>query len=112
MTGLMQGYAKEKSELESTVQALEEKRTVLAEDLERTQLRLSEYEGAQAEIAAREHDLHRQRLSLQESIGDEEKGRMNQMFRSDVEFVCSVSLPVLISFNLPLFIICVSVYLL
>lgn len=74
----MQGYAKEKSEQDRIVSALEDRRLALAEELERANLRLAHYEESQAEIEAREDDLRRQRQSLVESVDQPEQGQRSR----------------------------------
>ena len=69
----MQGYAKEKTEMERSISMLEEGRCALAEELERANLRLGQYEATHEEIEAREAMLHQQRQSLEQSVGDAEQ---------------------------------------
>lgn len=73
-SGLLQGYVNEKDQLNESVQSLEDKKELLAGELERTRTRLECLEEVHADMEAREEDLQRQRQALEQSFGHEEQG--------------------------------------
>ena len=75
VTGLVEGYASEKKGLDESVRSLEDSKELLIVQLEHAKARLHELEESRDDMEAREEELQRQRLVLEDSIGIEEQGK-------------------------------------
>ena len=75
VTGLVEGYASEKKGLDESVRSLEDSKELLIVQLEHAKARLHELEESHDDMEAREEELQRQRLVLEDSFGIEEQGK-------------------------------------
>ena len=75
IVGLVEGYASEKKGLDESVRSLEDSKELLIVQLEHAKARLHELEESRDDMEAREEELQRQRLVLEDSFGIEEQGK-------------------------------------
>ena len=74
VSGVIRGYHDEKQAADDCIRMLEDKKEVLATELEKTRLRMQSLEECHSELVQREQDLEKQRQTLESSVGDSEQG--------------------------------------